>query len=100
MLFPSATFRKRFRAPIPLESRLKKLLRKSGFDPNHPDPQLAWRVFKEFSDQNVACAEDGFLFQAGSYHFTGSSLFYLDFVRQFSMQDETGEYDHMEQLHI
>ncbi len=82
------------------EARLKKLLKKNGFDKNDPNPQIAWRVFKEFSGENVTCAEDGFLFQVGCYDFTGKPLFYLDFVRQFLMDDATGEYDHMEQLHI
>ena len=82
------------------ETRLKTLLAKAGFEKRYPDPGLAWQVFKQFSREAADCADDGFLFQAGCYDFTGESLFYLDFVRQFTIEDETGEYDHMEQLHI
>ena len=41
---------------------------------------------------------DGFLFQVGTYTFTGPELFSLDLTRQFT-HEEDGEYAGMEQLH-
>ena len=82
------------------QSRLKDLLGKAGFDNGNPDPKLAWQVYKQFARERVSCADDDLLFQAGSYRFTGEDLFYFDFVRQFTIEDQDGNYDHMEQLHI
>lgn len=70
------------------------------FSLNNPTPSLAWKGYKRFSRKEVICADDGFLFQIGCYNFTGEQLFYLDFVRQFTIENKQGEYDHMEQLHI
>lgn len=82
------------------KSRLKTSLSKGGFDSNSPDPKIAWQIYKRFSQKKVACGDNGFLVQLGCYSFTGELLFYLDFVRQFSIYSEDGEYDYMEQLHI
>ncbi|TJZ74246.1 hypothetical protein [Chitiniphilus eburneus] len=86
-------------APLNAEQKLKDLLVAEGFDFTHPDPSLAWSVFKSFAIIPVEGVDDGFLWQLGCHDFTGEKLCYLDFVRQFSFYDE-GEYDHMEQLHI
>ena len=79
------------------EDRLKAMLAVAGFDIKDPNPQIAWNVFKLFTQEPVVCADDGVLFQCGL--FLSSGLFYLDFVRQFELENEDGEYDHMEQLH-
>jgi hypothetical protein len=81
------------------EGQLKGMLKAEGFDISKPNPQIAWNVFKSFVQKPVECADDAVLFQCGTFSFTGKDLFYLDFVRQFSIDDEDGEYDHMEQLH-
>ena len=80
------------------EDRLRQLLAESGFDFNNPNPMLGWQVFKQFVQEPVAVADDGVLFQLGVYEFTGSEQCHFDFTRQFSVDDEKGEYDHMEQL--
>lgn len=82
------------------EARLLEILKFSGFDSKKPDLNIAWRAFKKFVAEPVECADDGILFQTGCYDFTGERLFYFEFVRQFSVTDEDGEYEHMEQLHL
>jgi hypothetical protein len=78
--------------------RFRQILEQAGFDTQRPSPRTAWRVFNDFVREPVACADDGVLFQCGLSRFTGEERFYLDFVRQFSIEVD-GEYDHMEQLH-
>jgi hypothetical protein len=82
-----------------VEARLKTLLRDGGFDFRNPDPELAWSIFKSFVQEPVECADDGILFQCGVYEWTGEPQFEFDFTRQFSTDDEDGEYEGMEQLH-
>ncbi len=79
------------------EGQLKSMLASAGFDMSNPDPQVAWNVFKSFVQEPVECADDGVLFQCGASF--SKELFSLDFVRQFEIEDENGEYGHMEQLH-
>lgn len=81
------------------EARLKQLLNAAGGDARRPNPLDAWRVFKQFAAEPVDCAEDGLLFQCGVYDFSGAKRFHFDLVRQFTVADEHGDYDHMEQLH-
>lgn len=78
---------------------LDRMLADAGFDRERPDPRVVLRVFREFAQVPVACAEDLFLFQTGTYDFTGPELFAVDFTRQFSHENEDGEYAGMEQLH-
>ncbi|GBC62445.1 hypothetical protein DENIS_3417 [Desulfonema ishimotonii] len=78
------------------ESRLTELLEISGFNVSEPDIQKAWSVFKQFAKETVDCNKDSILFQTGCYG--GKCSF--DFVRQFLIHDEDGEYDHIEQLHM
>jgi hypothetical protein len=85
--------------PSEAEEHLKSMLTAEGFDISNPNPQIAWDVFKSFVQKPVMCAEAGVLFQCGVFNFAGEELFYLDFVRQFSIDDQDGEYDHMEHLH-
>ena len=42
---------------------------------------------------------DILLFQSGLYDCGKGKNFEVDFVRQFILNDDAGEYDHMEQLH-
>jgi hypothetical protein len=78
-------------------STFDRLLAEAGFDSERPDPVLAWRVFQAFTQIPVDCAEDGLLFECGTYDFTGEPLFQLSFTRQFT-HEEDGEYAGMEQL--
>lgn len=78
-------------------STFDRMLAEAGFDRGRPDPVLAWRVFQAFAQIPVDCADDGLLFQCGTYAFTGEPLFHLDFTRQFT-HEEDGEYAGMEQL--
>lgn len=82
------------------QDRLQQLLAQSGFDLEKPDPRLGWQTFKQFVQEPVEEADDGVLFQIGVYDFTGVEQCHFDFVRQFSLNDDNGEYDHMEQLHL
>jgi len=82
-------------------SYVEKMLKKAGYNFDNPDPELAWNVFKEFFlKTEVECTEDALLFECGTYDFTGEDLFYLVFVRQFSLNDHEEEYDHTEQFHF
>lgn len=78
---------------------LDRMLGEAGFDRARPDPLVALRVVQAFAEIPVACAEDAFLFQTGTYSFTGPELFSLHFTRQFTHEEEDGEYGGMEQLH-
>lgn len=82
------------------ENRLRQLLSVSSFDFDAPNPMLGWQVFKDFVQEPVVTFDDGVLFQAGVYEFTGSEQFHFDFTRQFSIHDAKDEYDHMEQLSL
>jgi hypothetical protein len=81
-------------------SYIEKMIAKEKFNLEKPNPRLAWEIFKEFSIIEVVCNDDALLFECGIFNFTGENLFYLEFVRQFSFNDDDGEYDHMEQFHF
>ncbi len=80
------------------EEQFRMMLAAAGFDAENPEPSIAWKTFKSFVREPVDCIDDGILFECGVFNFTGKSLFYLEFVRQFSF-DDVGEYERMEQLH-
>jgi hypothetical protein len=89
------------------EDRLRTLLRGAGVDldhPRHEDVGRTWDVMRTFFAEEVEDAApreqdgDGLLAQYGVYTFTGEPLYELDITRQFSFNDEDGEYDHMAQL--
>lgn len=82
------------------EARLLEILNSCSFELGSPDPNTAWVAFQKFVLEPVECEDDGILFQIGCYDFTGEALCYFDFVRQFVITDEDGEYEHMEQIHI
>jgi hypothetical protein len=75
------------------------MLAESGFDPENPDPRVAWRTFRAFAAEPIDAAGDGVLFETGIYAFTGESEFQLDFTRQFEIEVD-GEYEGMQQLHL
>jgi hypothetical protein len=81
------------------EEQLRMMLVAAGFDGQNPEPSVAWETFKSFVREPFDCADDGVLFECGVFNFTGEDLFYLEFVRQFSFDDDAGEYERMEQLH-
>lgn len=67
----------------------------------------AWAIFKEFAEIPVEGMSsedesDGLLFQTGVYdwHDGQGRNFNFSLVRQFSFNDDDGEYDHMEQLEV
>ncbi|WP_169089553.1 hypothetical protein [Paenibacillus sp. PL91] len=66
-------------------------------DINADEVLNVWNTFKTFAKIDVECAESSLLFQCGVYNFTGTELFYFEFVRQFTIEEE-GEYSLMEQL--
>ena len=82
------------------KSKFLKIMSESGVEESVPNPHLIWESFKEFARLPVDYSDDALLFQVGCYRFTGELLFYLDFVRQFRVEDAQGDYHHMEQLHV
>lgn len=73
------------------ETYLKKMI-----DENKDDTKKVWEAFKAFGKMYVDGEEEtAILFQCGVYDFTGEELFYYDFVRQFTLEED----GHMEQLH-
>ena len=72
------------------EARLNKLLFREGFDLSHPDPAVALKAFKAFAKETVECEENICFFHCGMSNYTGKSLYYLFFVRQFTVEEECG----------
>ncbi|MCQ4210420.1 hypothetical protein [Streptomyces longispororuber] len=67
------------------------------------DAYEVWLRFIRFGSQRYDTADtpdaDGLLFQYGTYAFEGPPVFTLDLVRQFEINDASGEHDHYRQLH-
>jgi hypothetical protein len=86
------------------ENRLRAMLDAAGVDPAS-DPKGTWSVFKQFAALLAEGVDpdggDMCLFQWGVYdwHDGKGERFEIDFLRQFSINAPSGEYDHMEQLH-
>ena len=87
-------------------NRLRELLREAGVSLTNPtadDVQRTWEVMRRFAEEPVEDAApreedgDGILAQYGIYRTMGPD-FQLDMTRQFSFEDEDGEYSHMSQL--
>jgi hypothetical protein len=75
------------------------MLNEAGVHPDTPDPDVVYRVFKEFARQPVEGIEDDtILYEIGIYEFGEPETYRLHLVRQFSFFED-GEYDRMEQLH-
>jgi hypothetical protein len=85
------------------EGKLRHMLEAAGVQFRSPDLETFWRVYKEFTQIPVevdTSEDDALLFQWGRDRAGDMSEqgFYLDFTRQFCINGEDGEYDHMEQL--
>ena len=66
---------------------------------NSMDVKQVWETFKSFAKVPISGQREiELLVQWGVFSFTGEELFYLDFVRQFTVLEDE-EYSHMEQLH-
>ena len=67
------------------------------------DLDEVWLRFVRFGSQRFDTAgtpdTDGLLFQYGTHTFEGPRVFTLDLVRQFEVNDASGEHDHYIQLH-
>jgi len=77
----------------------------AGLDLEQLQPDAAWEVFKAFAAEPVEGMSrdddtDMCLFQCGVYDWSDGKgpRFNWGFTRQFTLMDEDGEYDHMEQL--
>jgi hypothetical protein len=80
-------------------ARLADLLRQHGVG-DQPAPGIAaWSAFKVYGREVFGQQGTGLLFQAGTYSFTGTPLFYFDPVCQFEITGPDGEHDRFEQLH-
>ena len=86
------------------QDRLQTLLRESGVNVQSPSLADFWPVFKRFAAEDFGfdCDDsaDGFLVE---YFVPPSGTSFakfplLDFVRQFTYEDNKGLYDHMEQM--
>ncbi|MCI0461496.1 MAG: hypothetical protein L0Z62_31480 [Gemmataceae bacterium] len=67
------------------QDRLVQLLRDSGFNFAHPNPALAWEVFKQFSAEPVECDDDYLFFEAADGDKKHGWGGYFDFVREYRM---------------
>lgn len=82
------------------------MLADAGFAVERPDAATAWSAFKAFAARPVAAAapfvldHDMCFFQAGVHDWGGGRNFEWGFTRQFSIDNEHGVYDHMEQLEL
>lgn len=81
------------------------MLEEAGLDLTRLQPEVAWSVFKAFAAEPVEGMSrdddsDMCLFQCGVYDWSDGKgpRFHWGMTRQFSFEDEDGEYDHMEQL--
>lgn len=73
------------------ENHLKKRIGE-----NNNNILTIWNEFKSFAKIDVDGEEEkAILFQCGVFNFTGKRLFYYDFVRQFTDQED----GHIQQLH-
>jgi hypothetical protein len=74
--------------------RFRQLLLDAGFDFTHPNPLLAWEVFKRFATEPIESAGgrdcEELWFEAGDGNLMNSFPGYFDFVRQFLQETEQG----------
>lgn len=82
------------------EQVLKKLLKENGFSFKEPKLMTLFDVFKEMSRVVFDCSEDELLFEAGCFDYDGEERFCLSLVRQFTIIEDEGEFDYIEQLNI
>jgi hypothetical protein len=87
------------------ESRLRSSLNETGVDAAR-EPRRAWDAFQRFAKTVVEAMppqtiqHDTCLFQWGIHALGIQDLFQWDLVRQWSIGNEHGDYDHMQQLHL
>jgi hypothetical protein len=72
------------------ENKLRQLLLEAGFDFSHPDPALAWKVFKSFATEPVESDGEELFFEAGDGDPVKGFPGYFDFVRQFRHYPDDG----------
>jgi hypothetical protein len=77
---------------------LRAMLDAAGVRSDSPDPNVIYRVFKDFARLPVEGVDDDILYEIGVYGFGEPETYSIDLVRQFSFY-LNGEYDRMEQLH-
>ena len=87
------------------EKRLREHLLASGLDLDRLDPLKTWESFRSFAAQPVEGTgpnrdDDMCLFEYGVFDWADGKgpRFSWSLVRQFSLNDGSGNYDHMEQL--
>jgi hypothetical protein len=81
---------------------LRTLFRGRGVDPD-PGPSLAagWEVFQEFAAvprDGSGPADDGILYESGTFRGSGHDTYVVALVRQFEVPEPDGEHDHFEQV--
>jgi hypothetical protein len=72
---------------VPVE-RLKRMLTEAGFSFGHPDPILAWEVFKAFVREPLAVNDNNVTFHAGRRGLGPRYKFGLDYVLAFWAETE------------
>lgn len=67
---------------------------------NQLDIHRFWPVFQQFAHTQfgVPAEDDLLLFECSLQKTAGESTFYAGFIRQFSINSESGAYSHMEQM--
>jgi len=74
------------------EARLTEMVEQSALDPAHLDIWEGWKVFKAFVREPVPTEDEGITAQATRVTTTdGLDLVYLNFIRQFTALEETGD---------
>jgi hypothetical protein len=88
------------------EKHLREQLLTAGLKLNQLEPRKTWEIFKAFAAVSVEGAgpesdDDMCLFEYGTFDWSDGkgARFNWSLVRQFSLYDGSGEYDHMEHLH-
>lgn len=70
--------------------RLRQLLAVAGFDPDRPDPAVAWTAFKRFAAEPVDVQTTELWFEAADGDPATDSPAYFDFVRMFMHYPDDG----------
>jgi hypothetical protein len=70
--------------------RLRQLLANAGFDPDRPDPAVAWSGFKRFTAEPVDVQTTELWFEAGDGDLSTDSPAYFDCVRMFMHYPDEG----------
>jgi hypothetical protein len=76
---------------------LDRALRRAGLDPDRLNPWEAWRVFKEFARESVACDGEAIYVHLGMRDPT-DELVHLTFVRQLAFANADGELEAVREI--